>query len=177
MRKQNKKERTYSGRTVNNFDSTLKERMKKDSNLREMIKKEKMPEGYLEAPLAYDAVWAVALALNSSVSYLESVNKSLDSYNYDNKEVADIIMDNMEKVKFEGISGTVAFSSDTGDRMALTMIEQLVNNSYQIVGYYDQRTDNLTLVTNDEGLMIQRSICNSMIICVFRRGIDLVAQG
>merc|ERR1719282_2068068 len=116
-----------------------------------MINKGKMPEGYLEAPLAYDAVWAVALALNSSVAYLESLNQSLDSYNYDNKEVADIIMDNMEKVKFQGISGTVAFSSDTGDRMALTMIEQLVNNSYQIVGYYDQRTDNLTLVTNDEG--------------------------
>merc|ERR1719422_2492357 len=148
MRKQNKKERTYSGRTVNGFDESLKKRMKKDSSLREMMEKDKMPEGYLEAPLAYDAVWAVALALNSSVSYLESLNKSLDSYN---NEVADIIMDNMEKVKFEGISGTVAFSSDTGDRMALTMIEQLVNKSYQIVGYYDQRTDNLTLVTNDEG--------------------------
>ena len=153
MRKQNKKERTYSGRTVNGFDESLKKRMKKDSSLREMMEKDKMPEGYLEAPLAYDAVWAVALALNSSVAYLESLNKSLGSYNYDNKEIADIIMDNMEKVKFEGISGTVAFSSDTGDRMALTMIEQLVNKSYQIVGYYDQRTDNLTLVTNDEGLM------------------------
>ena len=44
--------------------------------------------------------------------------------------------------------GTVAFSSDTGDRMALTMVEQLVNTSYQKVGYYDQRTDNLTFVTN-----------------------------
>ena len=58
----------------------------------------------LKAPLAYDAVWAVAMALNSSVAYLESLNQSLDSYNYDNKEVADIIMDNMEKVKFQGIS-------------------------------------------------------------------------
>ena len=44
--------------------------------------------------------------------------------------------------------GTVAFSSDTGDRMALTMVEQLVNTSYQKVGYYDQRTDNLAFVTN-----------------------------
>ena len=32
--------------------------------------------------------------------------------------------------------------------MALTMVEQLVNTSYQKVGYYDQRTDNLTFVTN-----------------------------
>ena len=44
------------------------------------------------------------LALNSSAAYLESLNQSLDSYNYDNKAVADIIMDNVQKVKFEGIS-------------------------------------------------------------------------
>ena len=43
-------------------------------------------------------------ALNSSAAYLESINQSLDSYNYDNKAVADIIMDNVQKVKFEGIS-------------------------------------------------------------------------
>ena len=165
MRNQNEKEKTYSGRTVRDFDAALTEMMAEDPKYGDMISKNKMPEGYLEAPLAYDAVWAVALALNSSVAYLESVNQSLDAYNYDNKAVADIIMDNMEKVKFEGISvsvfvcmccemvtilcqGTVAFSSDTGDRMALTMVEQLVNTSYQKVGYYDQRTDNLTFVTN-----------------------------
>ena len=105
-------------------------------------------------------------ALNSSAAYLESINQSLDSYNYDNKAVADIIMDNVQKVKFEGISvrldliawilkyflqGTVAFSSDTGDRMALTMVEQLVGTKYQIVGYYDMRTDNLTLNKNSSG--------------------------
>jgi len=61
------------------------------------------------------------------------------------------ILNNVQKVKFEGISGTVAFSSDTGDRMALTMVEQLVDTKYQIVGYYDMRTDNLTLNKNSSG--------------------------
>ena len=156
MRNQNEKEKTYSGRTVKDFDSALIDMMAQEARYREMISKNKMPEGYLEAPLAYDAVWAVALALNSSVAYLESVNQTLDSYNYDNKAVADIIMENMQNVKFEGISGTVAFSSDTGDRMALTMIEQLVGTSYQIVGYYDQRTDNLTFVEDEEGEAVKR---------------------
>ena len=99
--------------------------MAKEAKYREMFNKKKMPEGYLEAPLAYDAVWAVALgklqsreqswilfffisALNSSAAYLESINQSLDSYNYDNKAVADIIMDNVQKVKFEGISVRLA---------------------------------------------------------------------
>ena len=49
------------------------------------------------------------------------------------------------------MKGTVAFSSDTGDRMALTMVEQLVGRKYQIVGYYDMRTDNLTLNKNSSG--------------------------
>ena len=92
MRNQNEKERTYSGRTVKDFDAALVKMMGEDKKLGEMINKGKMPEGYLEAPLAYDAVWAVALALNSSVAYLESQHKSLDSYNYDNKEIADVIM-------------------------------------------------------------------------------------
>ena len=43
-------------------------------------------------------------ALHSSAAVLESAGQSLDSYNYDNKAVADIIQDQMEKVKFNGIS-------------------------------------------------------------------------
>ena len=35
--------------------------------------------------------------------------------------------------------------------MALTMVEQLVGTKYQIVGYYDMRTDNLTLNKNSSG--------------------------
>ena len=34
-----------------------------------------MPEGYLEAPLAYDAIWAVALALNRTMARLVSNGK------------------------------------------------------------------------------------------------------
>ena len=61
MRNQNKKEKTYSGRTVEEFDKALKNSMAKEAKYQEMFKENKMPEGYLEASLAYDAVWAVAL--------------------------------------------------------------------------------------------------------------------
>eukprot|EP00090_Calanus_glacialis_P036355 TRINITY_DN6204_c0_g1_i1.p1 TRINITY_DN6204_c0_g1~~TRINITY_DN6204_c0_g1_i1.p1 ORF type:complete len:896 (-),score=194.35 TRINITY_DN6204_c0_g1_i1:234-2846(-) len=148
MWNQNRKEQTYSGRTVDQFEQALRESMAKEKKYKEMFNKNKTPEGFLEAPLAYDAVWAIALALNSSAAFLEAQNQSLDSYNYDNKAVADIIQDNMEKVKFNGISGSVAFSETTGDRMAWTMIEQLVDTKYTVVGYYDQRTDNLTWNTD-----------------------------
>ena len=37
-----------------------------------------MPEGYLEAPLAYDAIWAVALALNRTMARLVSNGKNIN---------------------------------------------------------------------------------------------------
>lgn len=41
------------------------------------------------------------------------------------------------------VQGTVAFSSK-GDRIAWTLIEQMINGQYNKVGYYDTQTDNLT---------------------------------
>ena len=40
----------------------------------------------------------------------------------------------------------VAFNEDTGDRIAWTKIEQLQKGRYEIVGYYDQNSKNLTLL-------------------------------
>ena len=35
--------------------------------------------------------------------------------------------------------GQVAFSQDTGDRIALTQIEQLQHGKYEVVAFYDQK--------------------------------------
>jgi len=144
MWNQNSEEVTSSGRTVSQFNDSLMDRLRADPSYALMLSKDIMPEGYLEAPLAYDAVWAMALALNETARLLEGRGMSLDDYNYDNKAFADIMQEQMENVKFLGISGSVAFSEETGDRMAWTKIEQLINHKYEVVGYYDQRTDNLT---------------------------------
>ena len=48
------------------------------------------------------------------------------------------------------MQGSVAFSEETGDRMSWTKIEQLQKGIYEIVGYYDQTTDNLTWVKPPE---------------------------
>lgn len=42
-----------------------------------------------------------------------------------------------------GVSGMVRFSS-RGDRIAWTQIEQMRNGKYDLLGYYDTQTDNLT---------------------------------
>jgi hypothetical protein len=75
-----------------------------------------MPEGYLEAPLAYDAIWAVALALNTTMQRLSQVGQSLEDYNYENKEIGMKLLEDLGDVKFEGvsvISGTKFFSDMT----------------------------------------------------------------
>ncbi|XP_071821055.1 gamma-aminobutyric acid type B receptor subunit 1-like isoform X2 [Apostichopus japonicus] len=105
--------------------------------------------GYPESPLAYDAVWALALALNNTMNNLAPRNLSLEDYNYNNQEIADDIYMSLNSSNFEGLSGTVAFSS-TGDRLAWTQIEQMRNGTYHKIGYYSDATDNLTMVNTTE---------------------------
>lgn len=47
------------------------------------------------------------------------------------------------------LQGLVAFSSQ-GDRIALTQIEQLSNNHYVKLGYYDTQADNLTWLDREQ---------------------------
>jgi len=151
MWNQNREEVTASGRTVAEFNHALLDKLNEDIRYKNMMAKSIMPEGYLEAPLAYDAVWATALALNKTAELLEAEGMTLDDYTYDNKGIANIMQKSMQAVKFLGISGWVAFSEETGDRMAWTKIEQLINQKYEVVGYYDQSTNNLTWNLDEKG--------------------------
>ena len=46
--------------------------------------------------------------------------------------------------------GSVEFNDDTGDRIAWTKVEQLQNGLYEVVAYYDMKTDNLSLIRPEE---------------------------
>ncbi|XP_033116361.1 gamma-aminobutyric acid type B receptor subunit 1-like [Anneissia japonica] len=101
--------------------------------------------GYPESPLSYDAVWAIALALNKTSNSLAERGLSLESYTYGNKQVADEIYSALNSSRFKGLSGTVVFSS-TGDRLATMQIERMINGTYHKLAYYDIVQDNLTWV-------------------------------
>ncbi|XP_046398268.1 gamma-aminobutyric acid type B receptor subunit 1 isoform X3 [Ischnura elegans] len=133
-------QQTISGMTTNDFRERLNKALKK----RYEIDEERYPEGYQEAPLAYDAVWAVALAFNKTMEKLNRQGKrSLKDFTYTDKETADDIYSAINSTQFLGVSGYVAFSSQ-GDRIALTQIEQAVDGKYVLLGYYDTQSDNLT---------------------------------
>ena len=64
---------------------------------------------------AYDGVWALALALNSSLGELEdkNINFTNESQNRQN-EITEIIQRHLLKVDFEGITGRIRFENETG---------------------------------------------------------------
>lgn len=58
---------------------------------------------------AYDAVVAMALALNKSVQTLAAMNKTLDQFTYNDTKMAQIFKDSLLKVKFQGFSVNTVF--------------------------------------------------------------------
>ncbi|KAH9514527.1 Gamma-aminobutyric acid type B receptor subunit 1 [Bulinus truncatus] len=107
--------------------------------------------GYPEAPLAYDAVWAVAFAFNKTVAQLAERSMKLEDFDYYNENITNAIYNAMNSTKFLGISGNVAFSAK-GDRIAWTQIEQFINGSYVKLAVYDAAADNLTWYRKEKWL-------------------------
>ncbi|RZF43544.1 hypothetical protein LSTR_LSTR012824 [Laodelphax striatellus] len=133
-------QRTISGMTSEDFRERLNDVLRKSGYDIDHLR---YPEGYQEAPLAYDAVWSVALAFNKTMSRLHRHGKTLKNFTYTDKEIADDIYSAINSTQFLGVSGIVAFSSQ-GDRIALTQIEQVIDGKYVKLGYYDTQMDNLT---------------------------------
>ncbi|XP_027003762.1 gamma-aminobutyric acid type B receptor subunit 1 isoform X1 [Tachysurus fulvidraco] len=105
--------------------------------------------GFQEAPLAYDAVWALALALNKTVAPLRAKGRRLEDFNYNNQDITAEIYRALNTSSFEGVSGHVVFDAQ-GSRMAWTLIEQLQGGSYKKIGYYDSTKGNLSWYGNDK---------------------------
>lgn len=60
--------------------------------------------GFQEAPLAYDAVWALALALNKTVAPLQAKGRRLEDFNYNNQDITSEIYRALNTSSFEGVS-------------------------------------------------------------------------
>uniref|UniRef100_A0A0N5AF94 G_PROTEIN_RECEP_F3_4 domain-containing protein n=1 Tax=Syphacia muris TaxID=451379 RepID=A0A0N5AF94_9BILA len=98
--------------------------------------------GYPEAPLAYDAIWAVALAFNCTISKLPR-EKRIESFNYNDTFLKEKLFACVQNTRFKGVSGQVMFNQ-AGDRIAKTQIEQLQDGEYKVLGIYDTPTKQLT---------------------------------
>ena len=60
---------------------------------------------FLNIDYVYDAVWTIALALNSSISILEERGLGrLEDFTYDSVEMADVFTEAILNTSFQGIS-------------------------------------------------------------------------
>ncbi|XP_074542769.1 gamma-aminobutyric acid type B receptor subunit 1 isoform X3 [Halichoeres trimaculatus] len=123
--------------------------------------------GFQEAPLAYDAVWALALALNKTVGPLRAKGLRLEDFNYNNRVITAEIYRALNTSSFEGVSGHVVFDAQ-GSRMAWTLIEQLQGGSYKKIGYYDSTKGNLSWYGNDRWISSAPPADQTLVIEEFR---------
>ncbi|XP_070553279.1 gamma-aminobutyric acid type B receptor subunit 2-like isoform X2 [Ptychodera flava] len=93
-------------------------------------------------PFAYDAIWAMALALNASIEDIKPQN--LEDFDYEDagKEMVDIFKEKMDKTDFFGVSGPVSFY-DQGDRKGVLKVQQIRNGTEVLVGRYIAQTDTI----------------------------------
>ncbi|KAI8792085.1 gamma-aminobutyric acid type B receptor subunit 2, partial [Biomphalaria glabrata] len=82
------------------------------------------------APEAYDAVWAIAMALNNTLTNLTESGdvNGLENFNYHNETLLKIMRDSMQKVRFNSLSCEFFFNNN-GDRIPGIEIYQFKNDN------------------------------------------------
>ena len=85
--------------------------------------------------LAYDSVWAMALALNGSLKTLQEKNMSLTNYTYGQSNATEVILEHLYQLEFLGASGLISFNDKTGfiHRQPHYYHNPLVENSFEAV--------------------------------------------
>ena len=89
----------------------------------------------------YDSTWALALSLNASMPRLEAeFNKSLSDYRFGYPAITKVIRDELLKVSFEGVRGTVQFNNETLDAIDVTVFDMFqiqMNGTVKLVARYN----------------------------------------
>ena len=99
----------------------------------------------------YDAIWALALALNASLGELAVRNISLtNDYKQSNRpQIAKLISQCLFELDFEGVTGRVKFERDSGFINRTLSIIQFIDGGRKTVGFY--RDGILNSQNNDIG--------------------------
>ena len=82
----------------------------------------------------YDQVWAIALAINNSLSELNNRNLSIDNYTIGQPEITAVIEEQMKNLMFQGASGWIEFNQH---HSISTPIEVLYLSNNKHVGLYN----------------------------------------
>ena len=104
----------------------------------------------LYSAVAYDQVWAFALAVHAALPELSENNISIETYGYGQPGVTAILERYLSEVNFQGASGTIKFNGDTRSVLSSIRISQVSNGADVRVGLYDANNlDSFSLSIND----------------------------
>ena len=130
---------TKSNITYSDFQDMYNERLTLYSSNKTMFLTPESPQTVLEtnkyAPLVFDAVWAIALALSKVAPFF---NLTVYGRELGQVEQSNMIRDILYSTEFEGVSGHINFNSSNGyTERRLEVGQGLANNTYVLVGYVE----------------------------------------
>ncbi|XP_065916318.1 gamma-aminobutyric acid type B receptor subunit 1-like isoform X2 [Dysidea avara] len=130
-----------SSKNVSQFESDLADKTTSGNVETDVL----LSVGYV-----YDAIWTIALALNSSISILEDRGLGrLENFTYDSVEMANVFTEAVANVSFQGISGRVSFKGDGNRTHPSLQIFQYRNGTIRPVLIYDPANDSNNFLPNE----------------------------
>ncbi|XP_070535303.1 gamma-aminobutyric acid type B receptor subunit 1-like [Ptychodera flava] len=118
---------TSNGETFDEYEERYKDLFETNDEYRNL-------DPHVEHGYGYDAIWAIALALNSSIDQVarktaidangQIRQKRLDDFTYEDNETAQIFKRSFQNITFRGTTGLVSFN-EHGDRIGKTAIYQI----------------------------------------------------
>ena len=98
----------------------------------------------------YDQVWAFGLAINSSLSLINS-QRQPPGNGHAGSEMSNILRDELRKLSFQGASGRINFGRRQ-ESPSYVDIFQIHNGTEEFVGTYDPFTNNITFGNTPTGI-------------------------
>ena len=97
------------------------------------------------APVAYDSMWTLGLALHNAEEKLSNINSSLADFTLKNRNISETIVEELSKIRFSGASGKISFNKAHTRHLAIS-ISQVQNGALQRIGlYYPSSNDSSIL--------------------------------
>ena len=89
----------------------------------------------------YDAIWALALALNRSIPMLESLSYDLSNYSHGQENITNIVRNKLLSLTFEGMSGKISFSNTRRESNSIVDVYQVqLDGRAELIGVYENST-------------------------------------
>ena len=119
----------------------------------------------------HDSIWALALAVNGSLSELSKRNQSLDDNN-ERSGITDTLEEQLSRLTFQGMTGFLNFSRHVASRVSLVELFQIQSGQPKEIGTYDTHSDQLFL--NESALGEVPTITLRKVYVLYHIGLTII---